>query len=105
MLGKAAAEAAVAMADGKRSRDLPGVSKFNKGKKGVEMNTILLTPTPITKDTLNLVDRRRLDHQGQGLRRREEGQGQGLRLIGLTPGRALTPGLLLTGGNGRRRAR
>ena len=54
-LGKAAAEAAVAMADGKSPADLPGVAKFNKGKKGVEMNAILLAPTPITKDTLNLV--------------------------------------------------
>ena len=26
--------------------------KFNKGKKGVEMNAILLPPTPITKDNL-----------------------------------------------------
>jgi D-xylose transport system substrate-binding protein len=55
VLGKAAAEAAIAMADGKNAADLPGVAKFNKGKKGVEMNTILLAPTPITKDTLNLV--------------------------------------------------
>jgi D-xylose transport system substrate-binding protein len=54
-LGKAAAEAAVALADGKPMSSLPGVGKFNKGKKGVEMNAILLAPTPITKDTLNLV--------------------------------------------------
>ena len=53
-LGKAAAEAAIAMADGKAVADLPGVKKFNQGKKGVEMNAILLPPTPITKDTLNL---------------------------------------------------
>ena len=51
-LGKAAAEAAVAIADGKKIADLPGVQKFNKGKKGVEMNTILLAPDPITKDNL-----------------------------------------------------
>jgi D-xylose transport system substrate-binding protein len=54
-LGKAAAEAAVMLADGKKVSQLPGVSKFNKGKKGVEMNSILLAPTPITKNTLNLV--------------------------------------------------
>jgi D-xylose transport system substrate-binding protein len=54
-LGKAAAEAAVAIADGKPVTDVPGVAKFNKGKKGVEMNAVLLPPTPITKDTLNLV--------------------------------------------------
>jgi D-xylose transport system substrate-binding protein len=52
-LGKAAAEAAVALADGKKIADLPGVVKFNKGKKGVEMNSILLAPDPITKDNLN----------------------------------------------------
>ena len=55
VLGKAAAEAAVAIADGKPVTDVPGVAKFNKGKKGVEMNAVLLPPTPITKDTLNLV--------------------------------------------------
>lgn len=54
-LGKAAAEAAVAIANGKKAAELPGVAKFNKGKKGVEMNAILLQPNPITKDTLNVV--------------------------------------------------
>ncbi|MBI2717597.1 MAG: substrate-binding domain-containing protein [Rhizobiales bacterium] len=52
-LGKTAAEAAVAMADGKDMASLPGVAKFNKGKKGVEMNAILINPDPITKDNLN----------------------------------------------------
>jgi D-xylose transport system substrate-binding protein len=52
VLGKAAAEAAIAIADGKKIADLPGVAKFNKGKKGVEMNSILLPPDPITKDNL-----------------------------------------------------
>jgi D-xylose transport system substrate-binding protein len=52
VLGKAAAEAAIAIADGKKISDLPGVMKFNKGKKGVEMNTILLPPDPITKNNL-----------------------------------------------------
>jgi D-xylose transport system substrate-binding protein len=54
-LGKAAGEAAVAIADGKDAASLPGVSKFNSGKKGVEVNVILLTPNAITKDTLNEV--------------------------------------------------
>jgi len=52
VLGKAAAEAAIAIADGKKITDLPGVIKFNKGKKGVTMNSILLPPDPITKDNL-----------------------------------------------------
>ena len=53
VLGKRAAEAAIAIADGKKIADLPGVMKFNKGKKGVEMNTILLPPDPLTKANLN----------------------------------------------------
>jgi len=53
VLGKMAAEAAVAMADGTAIDKLPGVTKFNGGKKGVEMNAILIPPNPITKDNLN----------------------------------------------------
>jgi D-xylose transport system substrate-binding protein len=53
VLGKAAAEAAIAIADGKKISDLPGVVKFNKGKKGVTMNSILLPPDPITKANLS----------------------------------------------------
>jgi D-xylose transport system substrate-binding protein len=53
VLGKMAAEAAVAMAEGTAIDKLPGVAKFNGGKKGVEMNAILIPPNPITKDNLN----------------------------------------------------
>jgi len=53
-LGKAAGEMANMIADGTAIDKLPGVSKFNLGKKGVEMNSILLAPTVITKDSLNL---------------------------------------------------
>jgi D-xylose transport system substrate-binding protein len=52
-LGKAAGEAAVAIAAGKKVSSLKGVTKFNKGKKGVEVDAILLTPDPITKKNLN----------------------------------------------------
>jgi D-xylose transport system substrate-binding protein len=52
-LGKVAAEAAVAIADGADPASLPGVSKFSGGAKGVEVNAILLAPNPITKDNLN----------------------------------------------------
>jgi D-xylose transport system substrate-binding protein len=55
VLGKMAAEAAVAMANGTAVADLPGVAKFSGGKKGVEMNSILIPPDPITKDTLDHV--------------------------------------------------
>ena len=51
-LGKVAGEAAVALADGTAIDALPGVAKFKGGKKGVEMNSILLAPNPITKDNL-----------------------------------------------------
>ena len=53
-LGKAAGEIAAALAAGTALDAIPGASKFNGGAKGIEMNAILLTPTPITKDTLDL---------------------------------------------------
>ena len=52
-LGKVAAEAAVAMADGTAMDKLPNVIKFKDGKKKVEMNAILLAPDPITKANLD----------------------------------------------------
>ena len=51
-LGKVAAEAAVALAEGTAVDKLPGISKFKDGKKKVEMNAILLAPDPITKANL-----------------------------------------------------
>jgi D-xylose transport system substrate-binding protein len=42
------------MADGTALDAIAGATKFSGGEKGVEMNAILLNPTPITKDTLNL---------------------------------------------------
>jgi D-xylose transport system substrate-binding protein len=48
-LGKAAADAAIALADGTAIDKIAGVAKFAGGKKKVEMNAILLAPTPITK--------------------------------------------------------
>ena len=51
-LGKVAGEAAVALADGTAIDALPNVQKFKEGKKGIEMNSILLAPNPITKDNL-----------------------------------------------------
>jgi D-xylose transport system substrate-binding protein len=53
VLGKMAAQAAVALADGTPIDKLPGVAKFNGGKKGVEMNAILIAPDPVTKANLN----------------------------------------------------
>ena len=52
-LGKVAAEAAVALAEGTAVDKLAGVMKFKDGKKKVEMNAILLAPDPITKANLD----------------------------------------------------
>ena len=53
-LGKAAGEIAGMLADGTALDAIPGATKFSGGEKGVEMNAILLNPTPITKETLNI---------------------------------------------------
>jgi len=54
-LGKIAAEAALLLADGKKMTDVPNVAKFSGGKRGVEVNSVLLEPTPITKENINAV--------------------------------------------------
>jgi D-xylose transport system substrate-binding protein len=43
------------LADGKSMEDIPNVTKFKDGARHVEMNAVLLTPNPITKDKLNEV--------------------------------------------------
>jgi len=53
-LGKAAAEAAVAMINGTKMEDLPGVVKWTS-PSGTTMNAIFLAPVPITKDNLSVV--------------------------------------------------
>jgi D-xylose transport system substrate-binding protein len=53
-LGNTAAAAAIALADGTAMDKIPGVGKFNGGKNKVEMNAILLAPTPITKDNVDV---------------------------------------------------
>ena len=53
-LGKAAGEIASALAGGAALDGVAGAVKFSGGANGVEMNAILLDPTPITKETLNL---------------------------------------------------
>ena len=76
-----AGEAAVALAAGTAIDALPGVQKFKEGKKGIEMNSILLPPNPITKDNLGDVISAGWIHQGRGLRRRRGGFGCCLQLI------------------------
>ncbi|MDP3194026.1 substrate-binding domain-containing protein [Tabrizicola sp.] len=53
-LGKAAGEIASALAEGAALDAVPGATKFSGGEKGIEMNAILLDPTPITKDTIGV---------------------------------------------------
>ena len=53
-LGKAAGEIASALAGGAALDAVAGATKFSGGEKGVEMNAILLSPTPLTKDNLNV---------------------------------------------------
>jgi D-xylose transport system substrate-binding protein len=53
-LGKAAGEIASALAAGAALDAIEGAGKFSGGEKGIEMNAILLDPTPITVDTLQL---------------------------------------------------
>ena len=53
VLGKAAAEFANMIADGKALTEIPGVGKFSGGAKGVEVNAVLIPPNPITRDNLN----------------------------------------------------
>ena len=54
-LGKKAGEVAVALAKGTKMEALPGTVKFKGGAKGIEMNSVFLTPIAITKDNLNVV--------------------------------------------------
>jgi len=54
-LGKTAADIAVQMAKGTDPATIKGVQKWKGGAKGVELDTIFLTPVPITKDNLYLV--------------------------------------------------
>jgi D-xylose transport system substrate-binding protein len=51
-LGKAAGEIASALAGGAALDAIEGAGKFSGGEKGIEMNAILLKPTPINRDTL-----------------------------------------------------
>ena len=53
-LGKAAGEIASALADEAALDSIAGATKFSGGEKGIEMNAILLAPTPLTKDNLNV---------------------------------------------------
>jgi len=54
-LGKKAAQIALLLAQGTKMGEVPGAMKFSGGPKKVEMNSLFLTPVPITKDNLDIV--------------------------------------------------
>jgi len=53
-LGKSAAEIASKLAEGTAMDQIPGAVKFTT-PGGIEMNSVFLTPVPITKENLNVV--------------------------------------------------
>jgi D-xylose transport system substrate-binding protein len=53
-LGTLAANVAIQLAAGADPASIEGMGKFSGGAKGVEMNSILLAPTPITKDNIQV---------------------------------------------------
>jgi D-xylose transport system substrate-binding protein len=54
-LGKVSAEAAVALAQGKKMTDIANVKPFSGGAKHITVSGILLTPLAVTKDNLNVI--------------------------------------------------
>jgi len=53
-LGKAAGEIASALANGTAMDAIEGAGTFDGGEKGIELNAILLDPTPLTKNNLSV---------------------------------------------------
>jgi D-xylose transport system substrate-binding protein len=54
-LGKLAGESAVALAQGKKMTEIPGVKPFSGGAKHVTVSSVLLTPLAVTKDNLDAI--------------------------------------------------
>jgi D-xylose transport system substrate-binding protein len=54
-LGKKAAQIAILLAGGAKMGEVPGAAKFSGGPKKVDMNSLFLTPIPITNDNLDVV--------------------------------------------------
>lgn len=55
VLGEEAGKAAVALASGKSLEEVSGGTVFSNGPKGLDMQSILLAPLPITRDNLDVV--------------------------------------------------
>jgi D-xylose transport system substrate-binding protein len=54
-LGKKAAQIAILLAGGAKMGEVPGAVKFSGGPKKMEMNSLFLTPIPITRNNLDVV--------------------------------------------------
>jgi D-xylose transport system substrate-binding protein len=54
-LGKVAGEAAVALGQGKKNKDIADVHPFNGGPKKQTVDGVLLTPLAVTKDNLDVI--------------------------------------------------
>jgi len=54
-LGHTAAEAAVALGQGKKASQVAGVAPFSGGPKHVKVDGVLLTPLAVTKDNLDVI--------------------------------------------------
>jgi D-xylose transport system substrate-binding protein len=54
-LGKKAAEAAVLLSRGTALNAIPGATTWNEGPKKMTMNSLFLTPVPVTQANLNVV--------------------------------------------------
>ena len=54
-LGRVSAEAAVALGKGKKRTEIEGVKEFSGGPSHMKLDSILLTPLPVTRDNLNVI--------------------------------------------------
>ena len=54
-LGKVAGEAAVALGQGKKNKDIANVAPFSGGPKHMTVDGVLLTPLAVTKDNLDVI--------------------------------------------------
>ena len=91
VLGKAAGEAAVALAEGTDIDSAAGRRQVQRGQEGRRDELHPAHPGSDHQGHARPRDRRRLDQQGRGLRRRQGGDGQGLRLICLPDVTQLEP--------------
>ena len=100
-LGKIAGEAAVALADGKKMTDIPGVKPFAGGTEGRQGQRHPADAAPDHQGQSQRGHRQGLDHQGRSLRRREAGRCK-FGLLSLTARRGVTRQLAASLRNGRR---